>query len=110
MDRLPTAVFLGFPGGSDGKESACSVGHLGSIRGLGRSLGGGHGNPDQYSCLDNPMDRGAWRAIVHEVAESDMTEQLSTAQGNLETRKIVYKTIVCEDYNTVHTVITTINR
>ena len=44
-DRLPTPVFLGFPGGSDGKESACNVGDLGSIPGLGRSPGGGHGNP-----------------------------------------------------------------
>ena len=45
---------MGFPGGSDGKESACNVGDLGSIHGLGRSPGGGHGNPLQYSCLENP--------------------------------------------------------
>ena len=45
---------LGFPGGSDGKESACSEGNLGSIPGLGRFSGGGHGNPLQYSCLVNP--------------------------------------------------------
>ena len=51
---------LGFPGGSDGKESACNVGDLGLIPGLGRSPGGGHGNSLQYSCLENPMDRGAW--------------------------------------------------
>ena len=50
----------GFPGGSDGVESICSVGDLGSIPGLGRSPGEGHGNPLQYSCLENPMDRGAW--------------------------------------------------
>ena len=49
---------MGFPGGSDGKESACNVGDLGSIPGLGRSPGGEHGNPLQYSCLENPMDRG----------------------------------------------------
>ena len=49
----------GFPGGSDSKESACNVGDLGSSPGLGRSAGGGHGNPLQYSCLENPMDRGA---------------------------------------------------
>ena len=53
-----------------GKESACNVGDLGSIPGLGRSPGGGHGNPFQYSCLENPMDRGAWRATVHGVAKS----------------------------------------
>ena len=64
---------MGFPGASDDKESACNVGDLGSIPGLGRSAGGGHSNPLQYSCLENPMDRGAWWATIHEVAESDMT-------------------------------------
>jgi len=59
--RLPNPVLMGFPGGSDGKESACNVGYLGSIPGLGRSPGGGHGNPLYYSCLKNPMDRGAWQ-------------------------------------------------
>ena len=68
--RLPTPVFLAFPGGSDSKESACNAGDLGSIPGLGRSPGGGHGNPLQYSCLENPMDRGAWQAAVHGVAKS----------------------------------------
>ena len=53
-DRLPTPVFLGFPGGSDGKESTCNVGDLGSIPGLGRPPGGGHGNPLLYFCLENP--------------------------------------------------------
>ena len=48
----------GFPGGSDGKASACNAGDLGSIPGLGRSPGEGNGNPLQYSCLENPMDRG----------------------------------------------------
>ena len=51
---------------------------LGSIPGSGSSAREGNGNPVQYSCLENPMDRGAWRAAVHEVTESDMTEQLST--------------------------------
>ena len=51
---LPTPIFLGFPGGSDGKESTCNVGDLGLISGLGRSPGGGHGNPLQYSCLEHP--------------------------------------------------------
>ena len=53
-DRLPPPVFMGFPGGSDGKESACNAGGLGSNPGLGRSPGGGHGNPFQYSFLENP--------------------------------------------------------
>ena len=56
----PTPVFLGFPGNSDSKESTCNAGDLGMIPGLGRSPGGGHGNPLQYSCLENLMDRGTW--------------------------------------------------
>ena len=61
---------VGFPDGSDGKEAACSAEDLGSIPGSGRSPGGGHGNPLQYSGLENSMDRGAWRAIVHGAAKS----------------------------------------
>ena len=61
---------LGFPGGSDGKEYACNAGDLGSVPGLGRSPGEGNGNPLQYSCLENSMDRGAWQATVHWVAKS----------------------------------------
>ena len=61
---------MGFPGGSDGKESACNAGDLGSIPELGRSPGGGRGDPLQYSCLENPVDKGAWWATVHGVAES----------------------------------------
>ena len=68
----------GFPGGSDGTESACNAGDLGSIPGLGRSTGEGNGYPLQYSCLENPMDRGAWRTTVHGVAESNMTEHART--------------------------------
>ena len=58
-------VSMGLPGGSVGKESTCNVGDLGLIPGLGRSPRGGHGNPLQYSGLENPMDRGLWQAIVH---------------------------------------------
>ena len=58
------------PDGSDGKGSACSVGDLGLICGLGRSPEEGNGNPLKYSCLENSMDGGAWRATVHELAES----------------------------------------
>ena len=61
---------MGFPGGSEVKASACNAGDLGLILGSGRSPGEGNGNPLQYSCLENPMDRGAWWAIVHGVAES----------------------------------------
>ena len=64
----------GFPGGSLGKELACNVGDAGLIAESGRSPGAGHGNPLQYSCLENPVDRGAWRATVHSVTESDTTE------------------------------------
>ena len=62
--------FSGSPGGSDGKESACSVGNLDTIPGLGRSPGEGNGNPLQYSCLEDPMDGGAWQATVHGVTKS----------------------------------------
>ena len=73
----PPYFRLGFPGGSVGKESTCNTGDegdAGSISGLGRFPGGGNGNPLQYSCLGNPMDRGTWQATVHRVAESDTTE------------------------------------
>ena len=59
-----------FPGGSDDKESACDTGNERSIPGSGRCPGGGNGNPLQYSCLENPMERGAWRAAVHGVVKS----------------------------------------
>ena len=61
---------LGFPGGSDGRASARSVGDPGLIPGLGRSPGEGNGNPLKYSCLENPMDRGAWQATIHGVAKT----------------------------------------
>ena len=57
---------MGFPGGSDGKESACHVVDLGWIPGLGRSPGEGNGHPLQYSCLKNLMDRGAWWVTIHQ--------------------------------------------
>ena len=60
---------LGFPCSSVGKESACNAGNLGLTPGSGRSLGEGNGNPLQYSCLENPMDRGAWQSAVREVAK-----------------------------------------
>ena len=63
-------MILGFPGGSEVKASACNAGDLGSIPGSGRCPGEGNGNPLQYSCLENPMDGGAWWATVHGVTKS----------------------------------------
>ena len=63
-------VHMGSPGGSDGKESTYNVGDLGLIPGSGRSPREGNGNPLQYSCLENPTDRGAWQGTVHGVAKS----------------------------------------
>ena len=74
---------MGFPCGSAGKESACNAGDLGLIPGLGRSPGEGNGNPLQYSCLGNPMDRGAWQPTVPRITkESNMTKQLIYTIGN----------------------------
>ena len=61
---------MGFPDDPDGKEFACNTGYPGLIPGLGRSPRDGNGNPLQYSCLENPMDRGAWQATVHGVTKS----------------------------------------
>ena len=74
-DSLPSAgvhLHLCFPGSSDNKESACNAGDPGWIPGLGRSPGGGNGNPLQYSSLENPISRGAWQPIVHGVTKSQM--------------------------------------
>ena len=71
---------MGFPGGSMVKNlpaNAGDTGDVGSIAGSGRSPGGGNGNPLQYSCLENPVDRGAWRATVHSVTKSQI--QLSNS-------------------------------
>ena len=78
---VPYPGIQGFPGSSVVKKLPARAGDARDAvlnPGLGRSPGGGHGNPLQYSCLENPMDKGAWQTIVHRVAkESDMTEQLS---------------------------------
>ena len=68
-----TKLDRGFHCSSVGKESACSAGDTGLIPGSGRSPGEGNGYPLQYSCLEHPMDRGAWRATVHGVTRVDMT-------------------------------------
>ena len=67
---------------SDSKKSACNTGHSVWIPGSGRSPGGENGNPRQYSCLENPMDRGAWGAIVHGDAQSDKTKHLNNNKSN----------------------------
>ena len=73
-----------FPGGSMVKNWPANAGDVGLIPGLGRSLGEGNGNPLQYSCLGNPMDRGACQATVHGVTkELDATEQLSNSNNNV---------------------------
>ena len=67
--QSPILTRKGFPGASDGEEPAYNVGDPSSIPGLGRSPGEGKGNPLQYFCLENPMDREAWQATVHRVAK-----------------------------------------
>ena len=66
----PLLCLLGFPGGSDGKESTCNAGHLGLILGLGRSPGGGPGNPLYYSCLENAHRQRSQQVTVHRVKKS----------------------------------------
>ena len=80
---IPTPVFLDFPSGSDGKESTCNAGDLGSIPGLGRFPGGGQGNPLQYPCLENPPGQRRLQATYSPWGhkELDTTERLSTAQS-----------------------------
>ena len=82
-DSLPSELqgihkrIWGFPSDSDGKESACKTGDLGSIPGLGRSPGGGHGNPLQYSCLENPHGQSVAGYSPRGCKESDTTERLT---------------------------------
>jgi len=74
LDFSVYAIYVGFPGGSDGKEFASSARDLGSTPGSKRASGEGNGYSVQYSCLDNPIDREAWQATDHGVTESDTTE------------------------------------
>ena len=83
----------GFPGGSEVKASARNAGDLGSIPGSGRSPGEGNGNPLQYSCLENPMDRGAWWATVYGVAKS------RTRLSDFTSLSLSEKLLVCSCFN-----------
>ena len=74
---------LGFPSGSDGKEPVCSVGDPGLFPGSGRSSGEGHGNPLQYSCLENPTDEGSWQVTVHGVQRVRYNWVTSLSLGSL---------------------------
>ena len=83
-NRAYVKKWRGFPDGSAGKESACNAGDrgdVGSIPGLGRTPGGRHGKPLQYSCLENPMDRGAWQAAVRGGASLAWLEWLGTQRS-----------------------------
>ena len=73
---LNNVCLLGFPGDSDGKESSCSAGNLGLVHELGKSRGEGNDFPLQYSCLEDSMDRRAWRATAHGVAKSQTWQRL----------------------------------
>ena len=89
-DSLPLQYSWASLVGSDGKESVCYAGDLGLIPGLGRSPGGGHGNPLQYSCLENPMNRGAWQATWGH-KESNVTKHRTAHRGLLRNLALIYK-------------------
>ena len=88
--KLHLKHMMGFPGGSESKESACNAGDMDLVPELGRSPGGRHGSPLQYSCLENP--HGQRSLAVHEATESDTNEQLST-----HTCTHTYMTHICRD-------------
>ena len=87
------------PGGSDGKESAYNAGDPGSIPRLGRFPGEGNGNPLQYSCLENPMERGAWRATVHGVTKSQTQLKQLSAQHTHTMQGKIDKAFKIQDYS-----------
>ena len=92
-----TPVFLGFPGGSDSKESAYNAGDQGLILGLGRSPGEENGNPLQYSCMENLINRGAWRTTVHRVAKS--WTRLNQLSAHMHLFTSMRETLVFQVYN-----------
>ena len=91
MDQIRASL-----GGSDGKASACNAGDLSSIPGLGRSPGGGNGNPLQYSCLENPMDGEAWLATVHRVTKNrTRLSDFTSLTGHLRSGKWISYNLLC---------------
>ena len=112
-DRVPTPGFLGYPGGSDGKESTYNVGDLGSIPGLRRCPGGGHGNPLQYSCMENTLDREAWWAMTHGIARVRhdwVTKHITHTSGKFKAynaesvnfQEIIWQKVILKFYNTFY--------
>ena len=98
-DRLPTPAFIGFPGGSDDKESSCDAEDLGFILGLGRSPGGGCGNPLQYSCLENPhRQRSLAGCNPYGHKESNTTE--STYHARMYIHTIITHSCCCKQKTT----------
>ena len=92
---------MGFPGGSDGKESTCNSGDLGSIAGSGRSPGEGNGNLLQYSCQGNPMHRGAWRDRLHSAANTtEETEQARICIIRRVNNVVMKRAVEREELNT----------
>ena len=92
VSLFPLLPIYGFPLSSVGKESACNPGDTGSIPGSGRSPGEGNGNPLQYSCLENPMSRGAWQATVYgftRVGHNLVTNTTTTTTCNRAARKML---------------------
>ena len=98
--HLPTYFLtLGFPGGSDSKQSVCNAGDPGSIPGLGRSPGDGNDNPLQYSCLENFMDRRVWQATVHSVTKSQTCQQLTHRCVRTHTHTHTHTLILSDSMN-----------
>ena len=84
-------IYLGFPGGTSGKEPAGDIKDVGSIPSSRGAPGGGHGNPVQYSCLENPMDRGAWQTTVHGVTKS-LADYSPWGHKESDTAEVTYHT------------------
>ena len=95
-DTLPTAVFLGFLGGSDGKEFTCNAGSLGLIPGLRKPPGGGHGNPFQYSCLEKPHGQRSLEGYSPwDHKESDVTKHSTAQHSHLSSQWAVSNYVTC---------------